>query len=98
MVAISVFGRVVAGPHESGTAHDVRRVHFIVESADENSWPLRYEIVAFGKIAERAIGEIKPGAMVFCAGRLSAGGPQRRVSLALSNLEVLKGAPTDVNS
>ena len=96
MVTIAICGRVVSDIHESNTVTDVRRVFFTVESRDETSLPLQYQVVAFGNIASRVLAEIAPGAQVFCAGRLSAGGPQRKVSVALSGFEVLKGAPANV--
>ena len=84
MVSISVFGRAVSDVHESGTATDVPRGHFIIESQDPGSWPLRYSVTVFGNLVERAVREIKIGTPVFCSGRLSCGGPQKRVSIALS--------------
>lgn len=96
MVVLSVLGTAVSDVREMKTFTDVPRVFFTLESLDEGSLPMRWEVVSFGNIAQRVLREVKTGTQIFCTGRLSQGGPQKRISLALSAFQVLEGASDNV--
>jgi hypothetical protein len=92
MVVVMISGTVITDVRESKTASGVDRATFTIESEDQGSLPLRYDAITFGKVAERALYEIKPGSMITCFGRFSAGGPEKKISLTVSGFEVLAGA------
>src|SRR5258708_3011251 len=92
MIVVNVFGRVVSELQETKTASGIGRVSFTVESADDGSLPIRHEVVSFGKITERVVKQIRLGTQGAFFGRLSAGGPAKRVTMTLSGFEVFEEA------
>jgi hypothetical protein len=92
MVILSISGNLISGVRQSKTANGVDCSTFFIQSEDEGSLPLIYTAVAFGKIGARAVNELRHGSVLSCFGRLSAGGPEKKISLTVSGFEVLAGA------
>ena len=61
MIVASITGTIITELQETKTASGIHRINFVIQSEDEGSLPLRYACVAFGKIGERAVKEIKLG-------------------------------------
>jgi len=92
MIVASITGTVISELQETKTASGIQRADFIIQSEDEGSLPLRYACVAFGKIGERAVKEIKSGTVLSCFGRFYAGGSDKKICLTISGFEVLQNA------
>ena len=97
MIVVSISGSITSDIRESETVSGVKRATFTIQSEDEGSLPLRYEAVAFGKVGARAVIELQQGTAISCYGRLSAGGPEKKISLVVSGFEVFEGAQTNGN-
>lgn len=91
MTILGIAGEIVSDLHQNKTINGIGRVSFVIESHDEGSLPLRHSVIAFGRVAERAMSELRAGTRVFCFGRLTSGGATKCVNLALSGFEVLQG-------
>jgi hypothetical protein len=91
MVIVSLCGEISSEIREGASTTNVTRAYFSVRSEDENSLPLQHDLVAFGKLGDRALAELQIGTKIFCTGRLSAGGSQKRVSVVLSAFEIVGG-------
>ena len=92
MIVVNIFGRVVSELQQTKTASGIGRVSFRVESADEGSLAIRHEVVSFGKITECVVQQITQDTVGAFFGRLSAGGPAKRVTMTLSGFEVFEEA------
>jgi len=97
MIVASITGTIITELQETKTASGIQRASFVIQSEDEGSLPLRYACVAFGKIGERAVKEIKLGTVLSCYGRFSAGGPEKKICLTISGFEVFEGAKQNGN-
>lgn|SRR6202790_1946488 len=95
MVVILISGILISAVKQSKTASGVDRSVFLIQSEDEGSLPLIYQAIAFGKIGARAVNELKHGSIISCFGRLSAGGPDNKISLTVSGFEALQGGTVD---
>lgn len=97
MVIVSISGILISGVKQSKTTNGADCSTFLIRSEDQDSLPLIYTAIAFGKVGKRAVNELKHGSVISAFGRLSAGGPESKISLTVSGFEVLAGTRADGN-
>jgi hypothetical protein len=85
MVNICIFGFISSAIHRDLTGNGVPRTLFVIESADPDSLPLKYDAVLFGNKASAAEC-LQTGDELFLSGRLVSA-KNHRITLIASTFE-----------
>ena len=101
MVSIAVSGKITSEIRSKikTCSKGVDQARFSVESkdGDRSTFPLRFECICFGALAERAVTFLKLGVPVNLFGRMSASGDSKQVTVKVLAFEIQGEALTNVD-